>query len=580
MKTFFSSCLGTVVGLVVVFFLLIAFLIGSVNTDKEVIVSDNSVLVLKLDKRITELELEDPVAELLPGTVDESIGLIQLKQAIREAKGDPKIKGIYLNAPFVSAGFATLQEIRESLIDFKSDGKWVIAYGDYYTEGGYYLSSVADQVYMNPTGQVELNGLEAEVQFFKRLFDKLEIKPEVFRVGEFKSAVEPFLRENMSPENELQLSELIHSLYGRVIEGIAEARELPQARVQEIADKMLVREARQAVEFGLIDSLWYDDQVKAEIRGRLNLSENATIGFVKYHEYQKSISLPGTSKNEIAVIVADGEILPGKADNGVVGSVTIREEIRRARTSDRVKAIIIRVNSPGGAFNAADEMWREIYLASQEKPVIASMGDYAASGGYYLAMACDTIVAQPNTITGSIGVFSVLFDLSSFLGNKIGITSDQVKTGEVGDLVTVTRPLTDQEKAIWQKQTDDVYEIFTSKAADGRDMEQAAIKKVAGGRVWSGTQALDKGLVDILGSFDDAIKIAADEADLGDDYRLRYYPEQKTFVERLMNDYEDNVRTSILRNEAGEYYNWFQQWERVKNYQGSQARLPFEFSLH
>lgn len=580
MKTFFSSCLGTIVGILLFVLLCFAFLVGSVNTDKEIIVADNSVLAIKLDKPITELELKDPVADLFPGTVDESIGLIELKRAIREAKDDPKIKGIYLNAPFVMTGFASLEEIRESLIDFRSGGKWVVAYADFYTEGGYYLSAAADEVYMNPTGQLELNGLEAEVQFFKKLFDKLEIKPQVFRVGDFKSAVEPFLRENMSPENELQLSELIHSIYGRVIEGIAASRDLPQARVQEIADKMLVRKAGQAVEFGLIDSLYYDDQVKASIRRRLGLSEDATIGFVKYNDYQRTISLPSSSQNEIAVIVADGEILPGKADNGIVGSVTIREEIRRARTSDRVKAIIIRVNSPGGAFNAADEMWREVYLASQVKPVIASMGDYAASGGYYLAMACDTIVAQPNTITGSIGVFSVLFDLSSFLGDKIGITSDQVKTGDIGDLITVTRPLTEQEKAIWQRQTDEVYDIFTRKAAEGRNMDQAEIKRVAGGRVWSGTQAIDKGLVDVLGSFEDAVDIAAGEANLGDDYRLRYYPQQRTFIERLMNDYEDHVRTSIIRNEAGEYYHWFKQWDRVKNYQGSQARLPFEFSLH
>jgi protease-4 len=580
MKTFFSSCLGTIVGILAVFVLGLALLIGSINTESETVVADNSVLAIKLDKPITELELEDPLADVFPGSVNETIGLVQLKQVLREAKNDPKITGIYLNAPYVAAGFASVQEIREALKDFQSSGKWIIAYGDFFTEGGYYLSSVADKVYLNPVGQLELNGLEAEVTFFKKLFDKLDIKPQVFRVGEFKSAVEPFLRENMSAENELQLSELIHSIYGRVIEEIAQSRDVPQAWVQEIADKMRVREAAQAVEFGLIDSLFYDDQVKSEIRSRLNISEDASIEFVKYEEYRKTVVMSGASKNEIAVIVADGEILPGKADNGIVGSATIREEIRKARTSDRVKAIIIRINSPGGAFTAADEMWREIYLASLEKPVVASMGDYAASGGYYLAMACDTIVAQPNTITGSIGVFSVLFDMSSFLGDKLGITSDQVRTGEVGDLITFTRPLTDLEKGIWQKQTDEVYEIFTRKAAEGRDMEQDAIKKVASGRVWTGTQALDKGLVDLLGTFDTAVEIAADLADVSDDYRLRYYPRQRTFFERLMNDYEDNVRTSVLRSEAGEYYDWFQQWNRVKNYQGSQARLPFEFTLH
>jgi protease-4 len=286
-----------------------------------------------------------------------------------------------------------------------------------------------------------------------------------------------------------------------------------------------------------------------------------------------------SSKNEIAVIVADGEILPGKGEPGLVGSATIREEIRRARTSDKVKAIIIRVNSPGGAFTAADEMWREVELAAKEKVVIGSMGDYAASGGYYLSMACDTIVAQPNTITGSIGVFSVLFDLTDFMGDKLGITSEEVKTGEIGDLVTFTRHLTQQEKDIWQRQTDEVYEIFTGKAAQGRHMSQDDIKKVASGRVWTGQQALDRKLVDVLGSFDDAVKIAADKAGIGADYKLKYYPKQRSIIERLVDDYENDVRISTLKEETGELYPWFRKWERIRNYQGTQARMPFELII-
>jgi protease-4 len=580
MKNFLTSCAGTMVAIILVFLLFIGYLVSVVSLEKPVIVDEGSVLHIKLDKQITELEVEEPLANLLPGANDESIGLVQLRDAIRYAKSDDKIKGIYLNAPQVGAAFSTLDEIRLAIEDFKSSGKWVVAYSDYYTEGGYYISTAADEVYMNPTGQVELNGLAIEVNFFKKLFDKLEIKAQVFKVGDFKSAVEPFVRENMSDENRLQLTEMINGIYGHMTSEIARSRKLPVERVKEIADKMLVRDSKKAVEFGLIDSLYYDDQVKDVIRERLGLEEKKTIPFVKYSDYTKIVkTTTNTSKNEIAVIVADGDILPGKAETGIVGSATIRDQIRRARNSDRVKAIVIRVNSPGGAFTAADEMWREVYLAAQAKPVIGSMGDYAASGGYYLSMACDTIVAQPNTITGSIGVFSVLFDLSDFLGDKIGITSEQVKTGEVGDLITVTRPLTQQEKDIWQRQTDDVYEIFTSKAAAGRGMSQDDIKKVASGRVWTGAQALDKGLVDILGSFDDAVKIAAEKAGVGDDYKLRYYPEHKSFLERLMTDYENDVRTSTLKEETGEYYSWFRQWERLRNYQGTQARMPFEFII-
>ncbi len=582
MKNFLTSCAGTMVGIILLFFLLIGYLITAVSLEAPVVVGEGSVLFIKLDKPVTELEIEEPLADIIPGSDAESIGLIQLRDAIRHAKTNENIEGIYLNAPQVGAAFSTLDEIRAALEDFKSSGKWVIAYSNAYTEGGYYLSTIADKVYMNPTGTVELNGLAIEVSFFKKLFDKLEIKPQVFRVGDFKSAVEPFMREDMSEENRLQLTEMINGIYSHMTSQIAKSRNLPVERVKEIADKMLVRNSDQAVEYGLIDSLYYDDQIRDVIREKLGLESKKKIPFVTYSDYRKVLSpSDNSSKNEIAVIVADGDILPGKGESsGIVGSATIREQIRRARTSDRVKAIIIRVNSPGGAFTAADEMWREVYLASQSKPVIGSMGDYAASGGYYLAMACDTIVAQPNTITGSIGVFSVLFDLSDFMGNKLGITSEQVKTGEVGDLITVTRSLTQQEKDIWQKQTDEVYEIFTRKAAEGRDMSQDDIKKVASGRVWTGTQALDKGLVDMLGSFDDAVKIAADKAGVGDDYKLKYYPEHKSFIERLVKDYESDVRASTLKEATGEYYNWFLQWERVKDYQGVQTRMPVEFIVH
>lgn len=580
LKTFFASCLGSLVALMLItfFFFLV---IGSLSSETEVIVKENSVLTIKLDKPITELELEDPLAELIPGAVEESIGLIQLKQTIADAKDDARIEGIYLNASYIMAGFATLQEIRLALQDFRESGKWVIAYADYYTEGAYYLATAADRVYMNPEGQVELNGLSAEVTFFKKLFDKLEIKPQIFRVGDFKSAVEPFFREDLSQENRLQLTEMLGSIYGSMLGEISESRNIGIADLSEMADKMQVRNAGQAVERKLIDSLLYDDQLKDELRGRLGLAEKKSINFTTYTDYKRGGSTGGgVSKNEIAVVVADGEILPGRADQGVVGSTTIRDEIRKARNSDRVKAIVIRVNSPGGVFQAADEMWREVYLASQEKPVIASMGDYAASGGYYLAMACDTIVAQPTTITGSIGVFSVLFDLSSFLDKKIGITSDQVNTGEIGDLITVTRPLTDVEKSIWQKQTNEIYETFTRKAAEGRHMNQDDLKKVASGRVWTGQQALDRNLVDVLGSFDDAIGIAADKAGIADDYKVKFYPKQKTFIERVMSDYQDNIKARITQEQLGEYAGWLEGWKQVRNYQGTQARIPFEFSAH
>ncbi len=577
MKNFFTSCLGTMVGLVVFLLIGFAILATMVSSDSQVIVDEHSVLYLDLDTPIVEQATDDPLNELIPGG-QQAIGLLQLKDAIAHAKNDPLIEGIYLNCSYVLAGYASIAEIRASLDDFKKSGKWIVAYAGAYSEGAYYLSSVADKVFLNPEGQVEFNGLSVEVMFFKRLFDKLEIKPQVFRVGDFKSATEPFVREDLSAENQLQLNSLINGIYAVVLEQIGASRDIPVSKLSDLSSKMAVRTAADALTHGLVDELYYDDQVRDDMRQRLNLEPDDKIEFVRYGTYRKSIK-PTSSSNEIAVIVADGDIMPGQADNGVVGASTMIKEIRRARTSKRVKAIVIRVNSPGGVFQAGDEMWREIVLARKEKPVIASMSDYAASGGYYLAMACDTIVAQPNTITGSIGVFSVLFDLSKFLGNKIGITTDEVKTGEVGGLITVTRPLTDVEKSIWQKQTDEVYETFTRKAAEGRGMTQDEIKKIASGRVWTGTQAKDIGLIDVLGSYTDAIELAVEAGGVAGDYRVRYYPQPKTFLEQLTGGWEEEVRTKALKMEMGEAYLFYQQWEKVKHYHGVQARFPMELEI-
>ncbi len=577
-KSFFASCLGTLVALGLLIFLVIG-IFSVLSTDSQETISSNSVLQLKLEAPITELELEDPLAEILPGASEQSHGLLQIKQAIQHAKTDPNIEGIYLNTSMMMTGMASLQELRDALLDFRESGKWVVSYAQNYSEGAYYLASAADKVYMDPEGEVEFNGLATEVMFFKKMFDKLEIKPEIFRVGDFKSAVEPFMRENLSDENKLQLNSLLASIYGEMLHDISETRKIPYEKLKEISDKMMVRNSAMAVSNGLVDSLYYDDQMQDELRSRLGLDKDKSVPLVKYSKYKKSFVQPGTSKNEISVIVADGEIMPGRADQGTVGSITIVEQVRKARNNDNVKAIVLRINSPGGAVQATDNMWRELMLAAKQKPVIASMGDYAASGGYYLAMACDTIVARPTTITGSIGVFAVLFDLSSFLGNKLGITSEQVKTGEIGELATVTRALTDVEKNIWQTRTNEIYEDFTSKAAASRSMSQDDLKKIASGRVWTGVQAKDNGLADVLGGFDEAVKIAATKAGLGEDYKLRYYPRPRPLLQRIMGDYEESAKAAALTESLGEYYPWYQQWERVKNYQGAQARMPFEFTI-
>ena len=346
---------------------------------------------------------------------------------------------------------------------------------------------------------------------------------------------------------------------------------------------MLVRNAGQAVEHGLVDSLLYVDQVEAELKKLAGIDADKKIDFIKYPVYRRSVSTYKASKNEVAVVVAEGTILPGKSEAGdnIIGSESFIKEMKRVREDEEVRAVVVRINSPGGSFQASDAMWREIRLTAESKPVIASMSDYAASGGYYLAMACDTIVAQPHTITGSIGIFSVLFDASGLLNNKIGITFDQIKTGEVGDLITVTRPLTEQERGIWQTRTEEVYETFTGKAAQGRGVPIDSIKKVASGRVWTGSQAEQRKLVDVVGNFEDALAIALKSAGLADDYKVRYYPQYTpSLLEQIIGQIDEQDKSSSLEQELGAYYHLYEYWKVVRSYQGTQARMPYELKIH
>lgn len=579
-KTFLASLLALVVfsALSFLFFLL---LVAALSASDVVAVKPNSVLLLPLDARITEQHTPNPF-EGFPGSSDPpNLGLIQLKETISRASADPNIKGILLTASYPIAGFATIEEVRTALQQFRQSGKWVVAYSEIMSEQAYYLATAADKIYLNPEGELEFNGLTAEVGFFKKMFDKLEIKPEIFRVGDYKSAVEPFMLEKMSKENREQLSELVNGIYDVVVQQVAQARNLDKNKLREISDKMLVRNAKQALEYQLVDSLLYYDEVLSDIRNRLGLQPDGKINFITYKKYQKSRSEEEKklSSNEVAVIVADGTIVPGKADAELIGSETFTELIRKARENKRVKAVVLRINSPGGSFQASDVMWREITLTSQVKPVIASMSDYAASGGYYLAMGCDTIVAHPHTITGSIGIFSVLFDASGFLGNKLGITFDEVRTGEFGELITFTRPLTEAEKQVWQKRTEEIYGVFTTKAARGRGLSVEDIGKVAGGRVWTGEQALQRSLVDVLGGMDEAIRLAAEAAGIGSDYRVRYYPKTKSFAEQVLAAIGGESETRQLKKQLGAYYPLYRQFLHTRHLHGLQARMPYELTI-
>lgn len=577
---FLRNLLATLLGLFIFSFfgLIIIFgIIGAVaSSDAVPVVGEQTVLHMKLNGPVVEKTIEDPIQELI-GNGPKPIGLLDVLEMLESAKNDKNVVGIYLEPKSVSASYSSLQEIRDALIDFKSSGKFVYAYGEYLSEGEYYLVSAADSIFVNPEGLIEFNGLTAGVTFFKGLFEKLDIEPEIFRVGQFKSFVEPFIRKDMSEENRLQLSELIGSVHDTYLKNVSEVRGISVEELKNISDKMLVRTPEQGVEYGLISKVAYEDEMISMMKTKLGIEQDADINFMSYSNYMKAETSEESSSNKIAVIVANGDIIMGDDDESIGGEKFARE-IRNARESKSIKAIVLRVNSPGGSLTASDMIWREIMLTKGVKPIIASMSDVAASGGYFISMPCDTIVAQPNTITGSIGIFGMLFNFGNFMENKLGITTDNVSTGEFSDIMTVTRSLNEHERAIIQKQVEDGYETFTTKAAQGRNMELDKLLEVASGRVWTGQQAYERGLVDVLGSFDDAVMIAAEKANIADDFRVSYYPRQKPLLEKLMSDLSD-TDVSIFSKNDQIVTPYLKKIERLQHMQGLQVRLPGDIEI-
>ncbi|MDX1627088.1 MAG: signal peptide peptidase SppA [Fulvivirga sp.] len=578
---FLKRVLSTLVGLIIfslIGILIFFLIISGLTKESEVVVEENTVLHLKLDKPISEVAFNNAFEDVFP-SAPSTIGLVQVKEAISYAKEDENIKGIYLEAPYLITGMAITQEIRESLADFKRSGKFVVAYSEFYTEQAYYLASVADKLFLHPEGDLEFNGLAANVTFLKGMFDKLEIEPQIFRVGEFKSAVEPLMRKDMSEENRLQLSDLLSSMYGNMLDSIGRGRKISLERLKEISSEMLARSPEEAFEMQLVDSLYYFDQVIASMKAKCGLTKADDLTLIKHEKYNKSYSSYKRSDNEIAVIVGSGDIVSGKGDANTIGSDRYAKEIRKAREDDDIKAIVLRINSPGGSFIASDVIWREVKLAAESKPIIASMSDMATSGGYYMAMGCDTIVAQPTTITGSIGIFGVLFNAKGFLNNKLGITHDEVSTGKFSNLISMTKPLTEQEKRIIQNEVEKGYQTFVNKAAKGRGMKVEAVQAIASGRVWTGIQAKENGLVDILGDLNKAIEIAAASAEVKD-YRVRYFPKQKSLIEQILKDFEGETQAKVLKNKLGDYYHYLDALESVQHMQGLQARWPFEIKIN
>ena len=580
---FLGNVLAVIVGLFafsIVAVLIVFALLGLVaaSSEEEVTLEKNSILHLDLNGRtlVERTSEEDLVfgSFLDPFGGDNSAGLVNLKKAIEEAKTNENIKGIYLNAGLFGAGQAGLLELREALQDFKESGKFIIAYDEAYSEGGYFLASVADEIYLNPLGGIDFNGFSSEGIFLKGFFEKVGIKPEVFRVGEFKSAVEPFILDKMSPENRLQTQYFLDDINGHAIALIAKSRKIAKDSLIKINHQMLVRKPKDAVTYKLATALKYEDEVHSILKEKLGLKEDdqiSTINATDLGGLAKSKNI--TSPNRIAVILAEGEIVDGNVE-GAISSEKFAKEIRKARKDENIKAIVLRVNSPGGSILASEVIWREMSEAKKVKPVIVSMGEVAASGGYYIAAPADTIVAQPNTITGSIGIFGILFNVQELVNDKLGVTTDVVSTGELSDFGNMARPLTEVERTIIQSSVEDGYETFISRVAEGRGMHPDSVRKVASGRVWTGTQAKARGLVDVLGGLDTALGIAAAKIKAGEDYRVVYYPEKKQWFEELMLNFSDKVQVRILQSQLGEQYPLYQQIQKLKNYQGVQVRMP------
>jgi len=478
----------------------------------------------------------------------------------------------------IQTGLATAEEIRNALINFKKSGKFIIAYSEVYTQGAYYLASVADKIYLNPEGLLEFKGFNSEIIFFKGALDKLDIEAQVIKVGTYKSAVEPFILDKMSEPNRIQVNSFVSSMYNDFLIKISESRNIPKDSLFAIANDLMVQNAADAVKYKLADGLRYKDEILDELKKRTGIDKEKDVKSVSIEEYDSGNANTGSSGSRIAVIYASGEIDGGEGNDQTIGSERISRAIRKARTDDKVKAVVLRVNSPGGSALASDVIWREVALTKKVKPFIVSMGDVAASGGYYISCAADSIFAQPNTITGSIGVFGIIPNMKKFFNNKLGITFDGVKTGKFSDIGSISRPLTSAEKLIIQREVDRIYSSFTKRVAEGRKKSQAYIDSIGQGRVWSGTQALQNGLVDKLGNIDNAIHSAAKMAKLKD-YRIVTYPIQKEPLESIFGDAADQLKDYFTKLQLGEQYTYYKQLKSALSFTGIQARMPYNISI-
>ena len=591
MKDFLKFTLATVTGIILSSIVL--FIIGMVTlfgimaaSDTETIVKKNSVMILDLNGTLVERTQEDPLGILSQLFNDDSntYGLDDILSSIKKAKENEDIKGIYLQANSLGTSYASLQEIRNALLDFKESGKFVIAYADSYTQGLYYLSSAADKVLLNPKGMIEWRGIASTPLFYKDLLQKIGVEMQIFKVGTYKSAVEPFIATEMSPANREQVTTFISSIWSQVTEGVSASRNIPVDSLKAYADRMLMfYPAEESVRCGLADTLVYRNDVRDYLKRLVDIDEDdnlSLLGLGDMINVRKNVP-KDKSGNIIAVYYASGEITdyPGSAtsEEGIVGSKVIRD-LRKLKDNDDVKAVVLRVNSPGGSAFASEQIWYAVKELKTKKPVIVSMGDYAASGGYYISCGADTIVAEPTTLTGSIGIFGMVPNVNE-LTDKIGLSYDVVKTNKYADFGNIMRPFSEGEKALLQMMVAEGYDTFITRCAEGRHTTKEAIEKIAEGRVWTGEAAKELGLVDELGGIDKALDIAVAKARVGG-YTIVSYPEKKDVLSSLLDTKPTNyVESQLLKSKLGEYYRQFGLLTNLKEQSMIQARVPFELNI-
>ena len=580
-KYMFASMLGFIVVGAIIFFISFSLIVGlmSFAGQKEVTVRENSVIRIDFEDPIPErTPKNDILSGLATGSLKPVLGLNDILRNIEDAKADDRIKGIILNFNIVLSGISTMEEIRDALVDFKTSGKFVLCYGEYMSQGAYYLGSVADEMYLHPQGFIDFKGLNAQLMFFKGMLDKLDIDMQIVRHGKFKSAVEPLIQKEMSDENREQYDTFINAIWDTMLDDISASRGLDKEALNRFADELVAYDAEAAMKAGLIDDITYRDEYRHILARRLGLDDLDDINIVSLNHYDRVFrNFPMTSER-IAVIYATGQIGGGLGGNEEIGADKFAETISRVRLDDDVKAVVLRVNSPGGDALASDIIWRELDLCQAAKPVIVSMGDVAASGGYWISCASERIIADPTTLTGSIGVFGVVPDFGKFMENKLGITYDRTSTNQNSGFPSVTRSLTGYEREVLQRKVENVYDLFLLRVAVNRDMTTEAVDKIGEGRVWSGVDAKRLGLVDELGGLNAAIDLAAEIAGI-EDYRLLELPVLKDPIEQMIEDLSASASVRILKSNLGPFYDDFNRIQSALQWEGVQARLPYQVRI-